>query len=303
MQLISCSDFPRISIVTPNYNYGHFIEETLDSVLSQGYPNLHYVVIDGGSTDDSVSKIKKYESYLGYWHSKQDSGQADAINTGLQHSEGVIFNWLNSDDVLAPDSLFAIADSYRRSPSSLVAGSVLNIDASGSSEPELIRQSGLDVKSILSGGGVFHQPGLWWNLDNIRKLGLLDVNLDYCFDCLLLLRYLARWPSVTYTDQVLVHFALHPTSKTTTSQLAFDSERLRIFSLLLDDDAFSRHHRYIESQRKLHQWYELVQQISTAADTSRISRFARIASLALMDPALRLSRFSGGALRRLMINQ
>lgn len=300
MEIISRDQLPRITVVTPNYNYGHFIERTIDSVLSQCYPNLHYVVIDGGSTDESVSTIKRYESHLGYWHSKLDFGQADAINAGLQHSEGVIFNWLNSDDVMAPNSLFAIADAYGRSPSSLVAGSVLNIDSSGSREPELIGQSGLDVRSLLAGHGVFHQPGLWWNLENIKKLGPLDVQLDYCFDCLLLLRYLARWPAVVYTDHVLAHFTLHPTSKTTTSQLAFDSERLRIFGLLLADDAFAHHHRYIKRQERLHQWYELVHQTTTTKDSSKLSRLTRIASLALMDPFLRLSRFSAGAVRRIL---
>jgi len=94
------SDWPKISIVTPNYNYGHFIEETIRSVLLQGYPNLDYIIVDGGSTDNSVEIIKKYEPWLTYWVSETDKGQVDAINKGFTKATGEIYAWLNSDDLL-----------------------------------------------------------------------------------------------------------------------------------------------------------------------------------------------------------
>ncbi|BAQ66181.1 glycosyltransferase family 2 protein [Geminocystis sp. NIES-3709] len=99
------SDYPKISIITPNYNYGQFLEETIRSVLLQGYPNLEYIVIDGGSTDNSVEIIKKYESWLTYWVSEKDLGQVSAINKGIELSTGKWFNWLNSDDILLANSL------------------------------------------------------------------------------------------------------------------------------------------------------------------------------------------------------
>src|SRR5262245_29806610 len=92
--------WPRISIVTPSYNQGRFLEETIRSVLLQGYPDLEYIVIDGGSADDSVEIIRKYERWLSFWVSERDRGQVDAINKGLRRCSGVLRNWLNSDDFL-----------------------------------------------------------------------------------------------------------------------------------------------------------------------------------------------------------
>ena len=103
------SPWPRISIVTPSYNQGQFIEETIRSVLLQGYPDLEYIIIDGGSTDQSVEIIKKYEAWLTYSVSENDGGQSHAINKGFERATGVLLSWLNSDDVLLPDALAAVA--------------------------------------------------------------------------------------------------------------------------------------------------------------------------------------------------
>lgn len=92
------SEWPRISIVTPSYNQSQFIEETIRSVLLQGYPNLEYIIIDGGSTDKSVEIIKKYEQYLAYWVSEADRGQSHALNKGFRRATGVLIGWQNSDD-------------------------------------------------------------------------------------------------------------------------------------------------------------------------------------------------------------
>jgi glycosyltransferase involved in cell wall biosynthesis len=97
--------WPRVSIVTPSFNQGRFIEETIRSVLLQGYPNLEYVIMDGGSTDDTVEIIKKYENHLTYWVSRPDRGQPHAIREGLDRVSGAWFNWLNSDDILLPRAL------------------------------------------------------------------------------------------------------------------------------------------------------------------------------------------------------
>ncbi len=89
---------PRITIVTPSYNQGQFLEATIRSVLLQGYPNLEYIIIDGGSSDNSVEIIRKYEPWLAYWVSEKDRGQAHAINKGFAHATGSIYAYLNSDD-------------------------------------------------------------------------------------------------------------------------------------------------------------------------------------------------------------
>ncbi|MBW4481630.1 MAG: glycosyltransferase [Tildeniella torsiva UHER 1998/13D] len=99
------SEWPRVSVITPSYNQGQFLEETIRSVLLQGYPNLEYIIIDGGSTDDSVEIIKQYEPYLAYWVSELDKGQAHAVNKGLKVSTGSILGWINSDDLYTADTL------------------------------------------------------------------------------------------------------------------------------------------------------------------------------------------------------
>lgn len=113
----SAVKLPRISIITPSYNQGQYIEETICSVLSQNYPNLEYIIIDGGSTDQSVEIIKKYQSQITYWVSEPDKGQADAINKGLARITGDWFNWLNSDDILMPNALHNLARMIQANPS------------------------------------------------------------------------------------------------------------------------------------------------------------------------------------------
>jgi glycosyltransferase involved in cell wall biosynthesis len=103
---------PKITIITPSFNQGKYIERTIQSVLSQDYPNLEYIIIDGGSTDQTVDIIKKYERHLKYWVSEKDNGQSHAINKGLKYATGDIINWLNSDDYLEPQALNVIAESF-----------------------------------------------------------------------------------------------------------------------------------------------------------------------------------------------
>jgi glycosyltransferase involved in cell wall biosynthesis len=301
MNLIEKSELPTISIVTPNYNYGSYIERTIDSILSQGYPKLNYIVIDGGSTDCSKKVIEKYEHHLSFWQSKPDNGQADAINIGLRHAEGAIFNWINSDDVLAPGSLSVIAETHQESRNSLIAGNVLNVPTSTQDDPELVIQSGLDIETLLSGNGVFHQPGLWWILENIKSLGPLDTSLDFCFDYLLLLRYLVRWPKVVYTSHTLANFTIHSSSKTTTSQVAFDEERIRILSLLLQDGAFSDYKSEINRKILIHDWYQSVDTIRNRDSSPKLIRLSQIILLAAQSPSIRFSRFTAGALVRLLL--
>jgi glycosyltransferase involved in cell wall biosynthesis len=105
--------YPKISIVTPSFNQAQFLEETISSVLEQNYPNLEYIIIDGGSTDGSVEIIKKYEKYLSYWVSEPDGGHGNALNKGFSKTSGEIMAWLNSDDKYFPGALFDVAEIFQ----------------------------------------------------------------------------------------------------------------------------------------------------------------------------------------------
>lgn len=109
-------NYPKISIVTPVYNQVQYLEQTILSIINQGYPNLEYIIIDGGSTDGTVDVIRKYESHLAYWVSEPDKGMYHAIQKGFEHSTGEIMCWLNSDDVFFDKCLFAVADIFMHHP-------------------------------------------------------------------------------------------------------------------------------------------------------------------------------------------
>ena len=113
-QITNERPWPRITIVTPSYNQGQFLEETIRSVLLQGYPDLEYIIIDGGSTDNSREIIKKYEPWLKYWVSEPDGGQSHAINKGFRHGSGEVLAWINSDDIYLPGALWTMGNVVKR---------------------------------------------------------------------------------------------------------------------------------------------------------------------------------------------
>jgi len=124
-------NYPKISIVTPNYNQDHYLEKAIRSILDQEYPNLEYIIMDGGSIDKSVYIIEKYKSKLAYWISEKDNGMYDAINKGLQKTTGEIMGWLNSDDMLVPGSLYTLAEIFNNIEVEWVQGQQTLFDAQG----------------------------------------------------------------------------------------------------------------------------------------------------------------------------
>ncbi|MEQ1554748.1 MAG: glycosyltransferase family 2 protein [Ferruginibacter sp.] len=219
--------FPKISIVTPCFNQGHFIEETILSILNQNYPNLEYIIIDGGSTDNTVEIIKKYENYLKYWISEKDSGQANAINKGLKFCTGKIFNWLNSDDYLEPDSLYKIATAFEDEKVQMVAGKVRNFS---STNEEIIQNQYLSAEGLMcwKQNVKFVQPGVWMRREMIEKCSGINENFHYAFDWDLYIRYLYNFPVVKEIPDLLVHFRLHEQSKTQSLSERFVLEERKI---------------------------------------------------------------------------
>ena len=224
-------NYPKISIVTPTFNQGQFIEQTIQSVLVQEYPNLEYNIIDGGSTDNTIGVIKKYEKHLKFWVSEKDKGQAHAINKGLMHCTGEIFNWLNSDDYLEPGALYIISDTFKNN-AQMVAGKVRLFDSDKTIE--YVQHAKLSAEGLMNWlpGVQFVQPGVWMKRDLISRCGGIEETLHYSFDWDLYIRYLSKFPRIKYTDNLLIHFRYHDMSKTVSSLDKFHQEELLIIKKL-----------------------------------------------------------------------
>lgn len=174
-----------ISIITPSYNQGKFLEATIRSVLLQSYPQIEYIIIDGGSTDNSLEIIKNYQKELSYWVSEPDSGQSDAINKGLRKSNGEILGWLNSDDILAPNAVSRAVDVFIKNPVvDVVHGRKDRIDADGKLIPTPkvpIDFEDFTPKNALCENYV-NSAGAFWRRSIMEKVGYLDEDLHYVMD-------------------------------------------------------------------------------------------------------------------------
>lgn len=212
----AADEWPQITIVTPSFNQGKYLEETIRSVLLQGYPNLEYYIIDGGSTDNSVEIIRKYAPWITYWVSEVDEGQSDAIIKGFSRASGDIINWLNSDDIYLPGALHAIAKAYHEHPNTIIAAAVENA-MDGMSTGEVVQQSGINLPNLVKYWEKryrWHQPGLFFPRVAYERTGGLDRTLLYNMDHDLICRLLQEKVPVTYLKQKVVRFRFHGESKT-----------------------------------------------------------------------------------------
>jgi glycosyltransferase involved in cell wall biosynthesis len=220
--------WPKISIVTPSYNQGQFLEETIRSVLLQNYPNLEYIILDGGSTDNSAEIIKKYENYLFYWASEKDKGQADAIYRGFEMATGEILAYINSDDYYLPGTFQKVAEIFvKREDNHLLIGSCYYADIAG----RYVRKHygfPQNFASILHIGMRFGQPACFWRRDTFFSLGGFDRDMRFCFDADLFLKIMKKY-APTYTFRSLSVYRSHPTTKGSTlkSVLRDESEYLK----------------------------------------------------------------------------
>lgn len=209
----SGKSWPKISIVTPSYNQGQYLEETIRSVLMQGYPNLEYIIMDGGSTDDSIEIIKKYAPWLTYWVSEKDKGQADAIYRGFGRATGEIAGWLNSDDMLLPGALCKVATSFNRNEIGFVFGNRLVINETG----EVIRKEyppSHITRFHYSLGQHVPQETSFWRRSLYDAVGGLNSGLFFTMDYDL---YVRLW-KVTKAKKIrsfIGCFRVHADSKTT----------------------------------------------------------------------------------------
>jgi len=209
------TNWPRISIVTPSYNQAQYLEKTIQSILNQNYPNLEYIVIDGGSTDNSVDIIKHYENNLAYWISEKDSGQSHAINKGLNKCTGEVFNWINSDDFLEPQSLLKIAEAYNKHPeASAWIGAVRRLTPDGRTI-NIVFPNSLEAENIglNYNGRQFYQPGGFFNRQRVVQSGGVDTSLHYAMDFDLYLRLLQQGVFVK-GEGIWANALIHSNAKT-----------------------------------------------------------------------------------------
>ena len=294
---------PTISIVTPSFNQGHFIEETITSILDQQYPNLEYIIMDGGSTDETVAIIKKYEKFLKVWVSEKDKGQANAINKGLQHCTGEVFNWLNSDDYLQPGALSRIAEAFNDSHVDLVAGNVNNFSMSSS---EVIANQNMTSESLMrwAPGTHFVQPGVWMRRQHIEACGGIDEQFHYAFDWDLLIRYLYKFNSVKYLDDVLVNFRLHENSKTVSVLDKFVNEEKKIIQKINTLPEFSELHDLCAYKIERSEWVDYLEKTVTSNSLRVHQKLSRIVSQIKKQPRdLAVTRMTLGAIKKILIKQ
>lgn len=222
---------PKITIITPSFNQGHFIEETIESVLSQNYPNLEYIIMDGGSTDNTVEVIKKYEKHISHWESVKDKGQSDAIQKGLNIATGYVINWLNSDDYYTPGTLNKVGELFSNLNTRVVAGKSRIF---GEGYIDRFSQ-GTDIYpnnlSKTIGWARIDQPETFFRLEDWKTIGGVNQNFHYVMDKELWIRYLLLngLDGIIQLDDILVNFRLHGDSKTVSLQQKFEEEESALF--------------------------------------------------------------------------
>jgi glycosyltransferase involved in cell wall biosynthesis len=220
--------FPLISIITPSFNQARFLRRTMESVLSQDYPNLEYIVIDGGSEDGSRAIIESYADRLAYWESISDKGQTDAINKGFAMAKGKYLAWLNSDDVYQPGAIKEAVTYLEAHPEiGMVYGDCAFIDA----EDRVIGQfpaAQTDEERLRQGFVHVPQQASFFRMDLWRKVGPLDPSFYFAMDYDLWVRLAGEAPLVYLPGRMWAGFRLHGDAKTIAADSRCWPEMLRV---------------------------------------------------------------------------
>ena len=222
------ADWPRITIVTPSFNQAPFLEATIRSVLLQEYPNLEYIIVDGGSTDESVEIIRRYEDRLAWWVSEPDRGQSHALNKGFARASGDIFAYLNSDDIYEPGALLAAAEAFRGG-ALWVSGRVNYLTPEGGLFP-FPEVPGRGLPQWLMTCPIA-QPGTWWSANLHRRVGALREDLHYVIDYEFWLRLrVDERVRPERLERFVARYRLHAESKTVADGGAFAREARQMIS-------------------------------------------------------------------------
>jgi glycosyltransferase involved in cell wall biosynthesis len=217
-------DHLLVSIITPSYNQARFLSETIRSVLAQDHPPNEYIVIDGGSTDNSTDIIKSYQDRLAYWVSEPDNGQAQAINKGFRLATGSVFAWLNSDDTYHPGAVGAAVTYLDQHPEiDVIYGDIEFVDASGKSLSTM-RAWEFDPQLQMCATNLIPQPAAFFRRSMFEQVGGLDETFHLALDYDLWVRMLAAGARFAHVHQVWATYRVHPASKTDKQAEFFASE-------------------------------------------------------------------------------
>jgi glycosyltransferase involved in cell wall biosynthesis len=227
---------PKFTIITPSFNQGQFLEETIQSIHSQEYRNFEHFIVDGGSKDNSIEIIKRHSKKISWWVSEKDKGQANAINKGLKKASGDIITWINSDDILLPGALTKAAEYFKNNPAALMIHGKSILFGEGKKE-RIIGQKQKDLNLKYLAYIPFPQPSSFFRRKLIEETGLLDESLHYGMDYDLLVRA-ALTGQVLYINETLSKYRLHAESKTNES-LRFCGDWNSVFSRVLNSFSFS----------------------------------------------------------------
>jgi len=225
---------PLVSIITPSFNQASYLEQTIQSVLSQDYPRIEYLVVDGASTDGSVDIIKKYADKLAYWVSEKDSGQAEAINKGMARAQGDIVAWLNSDDTYLPGVVSAAVKAFDANPEAvLVYADMLAVNERGQTTNKLKVQQ-LTLEDLLC-FQIIGQPAVFMRRAAFEHAGGLDLTFHFLLDHLLWIR-IAQQGRIVHVNQTWSAARYHAAAKNRAKASEFGREAFRILESVERDD-------------------------------------------------------------------
>jgi len=232
---------PKLSIIIPNYNYGNYIEETILSVINQNYPNTELIIIDGGSTDDSIEIIKKYNKHINYWISEKDNGQADAINRGLKVATGDYVAFMNSDDTYLDNAFVNIFNNKKSVDKDFIYGDVMIGKSILESKPNKNKNNFLEISSLIlfyySASYIIPSQSVFVKRDFLLKnrLNFLNENLHYCMDLDWYCRISQYNPTIYKYPKINAFFRINDSTKTVSQSSKMKKEALEIAFLYLKD--------------------------------------------------------------------
>lgn len=246
-ELMPVAEGPLVSIVTPSFNQGTFIGQTIASVLGQDYPRIEYLVVDGGSTDGTLEVLRRFGDRLG-WVSEPDRGQSDAINKGWRKTRGEVIAWLNADDLYRPGAVRKVVEFFRAHPDiDLVYGDCEFINEQGGVVGRHNTRPANGADLLRSPISIIAQPATFLRRRVLQTVGHLDETLHYMMDFEYWVRVAARH-SIVYLPECLAAFRIHRGSKSVSQAARLEEERLHIYERLYNTADLPDHLRCVERE-------------------------------------------------------